>query len=76
MVDTPHSPPGMRRNGGDKDGGDPSRVHEEYHPKTLSSQQMEELHLHTPIIGESSKARALEVAHLSTLAGRTRLENL
>ena len=32
--------------------------------------------LHTPIIGETSEARALEAAHLGTLAERTRLENL
>uniref|UniRef100_A0A453HCG8 Uncharacterized protein n=1 Tax=Aegilops tauschii subsp. strangulata TaxID=200361 RepID=A0A453HCG8_AEGTS len=82
MVDTPRSPPGMRRNGGGDDGGDPSRVHEEYHPETLSSRQREELHgrnmeaLHTPIVEETSEARALEEARLATLAERTRLENL
>ena len=32
--------------------------------------------LHTPIIGETSKARALEAVRLATLAERTRLENL
>ena len=32
--------------------------------------------LHTPVIGESSEARALEAARLATLAERTRLENL
>ena len=82
MVDTPRSLPGMRRNGGDGGGGDPSRVHEEYHPETLSSQQREELHrrnveaLHTPVVGETSEAQALEAARLTTLAERTRLENL
>ena len=82
MVDTPRSLPGMRRNGGDDSGVDPSRVHEEYHPETLSSQQREELHrhnveaLHTPVVGESSEARALEAARLATLAGRTELEYL
>ena len=32
--------------------------------------------LHTPIIGETSEARALEEARLANLAERTRLENL
>jgi hypothetical protein len=82
MVDTPRSPPGMHRNGGGGGGGDPSHVHEEYHPETLSSQRREELQhrneeaLHTPIVGETSEARALEAARLATLAERTRLENL
>jgi hypothetical protein len=77
MVDTPRSPPGMRRNGGSDGGGDPSHVHEEYHHETLSSQQRDELHrrneeaLHTPIVGETSEARALEAARLATLAERT-----
>ena len=79
MVDTPRSPPGFRRGDG---GGDPSCVHEEYHPEALTSQQREELHhhnmeaLHTPIIGETSDARALEAARLATLAERACLENL
>ena len=82
MVDTPCSPPGFRRNNGGDGGGDPSRVHEEYHPEALTSQQREELHrrnveaLHTPIIGETSEARALEAARLATLAERTRQDNL
>ena len=82
MVDTPRSPPGMRRNGGDDGSGDPSHVHEEYHPETLSSQQRGELHhrnveaLHTPVVGESSEAWALEAARLATFAERTRLEKL
>ena len=82
MVDTPRSPPGMRHNGGNEGGGEPSRIHEEYHPETLSSQQREELHhrnmeaLHTPIVGETSKAWALEAVRLATLAERTRLDNL
>ena len=43
---------------------------------------MEELHrrnmdaLHTPIVGETPEARALEEARLANLAERTRLENL
>lgn len=82
MVDTPRSPHGMRRNGGNDGGGEPSRIHEEYHSETLSSQQREELHhinmeaLHTPVVGETSEARALEAVRLDTLAKRTRLENL
>ena len=32
--------------------------------------------LHTPIVGETPEARALEEAHLANLAERTRLENL
>ena len=66
MVDTPRSLPGMRRNGNNAGGGEPSRIHEEYHPETLSSQPREELHhrnmeaLHTPVVGETSEARALE----------------
>ena len=32
--------------------------------------------LHTPVVGETSKARAMEAACLATLAERTRLENL
>ena len=82
MVDTPRSPPSMRRNGDDDGGGDPSHVHEEYHPETRTSQQREELHrrntevLHTPVVGETSEARALEAARLATLAECTRLENL
>ena len=32
--------------------------------------------LHTPIIGETSEARALEATRLATLAERARLENL
>ena len=37
MVNGPPSPPGFPRNNGDDGGGDPSRVHEEYHPEPLSS---------------------------------------
>ena len=32
--------------------------------------------LHTPIVGETLEARALEDARLANLAERTRLENL
>ena len=78
MVNGPRSPPGFPCD----DGGDASRVHEEYRPEPLSSQQREELHrrnmhaLHTPIVGETPEARALEEARLANLAERTRLENL
>ena len=70
MVDTPRSPPGFCRG----DSGNPSRVHEEYHPEALTSQQREELHrrnveaLHTPIVGETAEDRALEATCLATLA--------
>ena len=37
MVDGPRGPPGFRREDGEDGGGDPSRVHEEYHPEPLSS---------------------------------------
>ena len=37
MVNGPHSRPGFRREDGEDGGGDPSRVHEEYHPEPLSS---------------------------------------
>ena len=59
----------------------PSLDHEEYQPQPLSSQQREELHrcnveaLQTPIIGETTEARALEAVRLATLAEHTRLEN-
>ena len=49
---------------------------------SLSSQEREELHrrnmdaLHTPIVGETPEAQALEQARLANLAERTRLENL
>lgn len=82
MVDGPHSPPGFHREGSGDGGGDPSRVHEEYRPEPLSLQQREELHrrnmdaLHTPIVGETPEARALEEVRLANLAERTRLDNL
>ena len=82
MVDGPDSPPGFRREGDGDGGSDPSRVHEEYRPEPLSSQQREELRrrnmdaLHTPIVGETPEARALEEVHLANLAKHTRLENL
>ena len=77
MVNGPRSPPGFPRDDGGDGGGDPSRVHEEYRPEPLSSQQREELRrrnmdaLHTPIVGEISEARALEAARLANLAERT-----
>ena len=68
MVNGPRSPPGFKREDGGDGNGDPSRVHEEYCPEPLSSQQREELRrrnmdaLHTPIIGETPEACALEDA--------------
>ena len=82
MVNGPHSPPGFRREGGGDGGGDPSHAHEEYRPEPLSSQQREELRccnmdaLHTPIVGETPEARALEEVRLANLAEHTRLDNL
>ena len=82
MADRPCSPPGFHREVGGDGSGDPSRVHEEYHPKPLSSQQREELcrrnmdALHTPIVGETPEARALEEVRLANLAERTRPDNL
>ena len=81
MVDGPPSPPGFTRTDGGAGGGDPSRLHEEYLPEPLTSLQREELHrrnmdaLHTPIIGETLEARALEEMRLANLAEHTRLEN-
>src|SRR3954471_8875235 len=82
MVDAPCSPPSFCCDGGGDGGIDPSCVYEEYHPEILPSQHREDLHcrnmeaLHTPIVGESSEARALEEARLANLVERTRLENL
>ena len=82
MVNGPCSPPGFPREDGGDGGGDSSRAYEEYRPDPLSSQQREELRrrnmdaLHTPTIGETPEARALEEARLTNLAKRTRLENL
>ena len=82
MVDGPPSPPGFTREGGGDGGGDPSRVDEEYRPEPLSLQRREDLRrrnmdaLHTPIVGETPEAQALEEARLANLAERTRLENL
>ena len=82
MVDGPPSPPGFPRTDGGAGGDDPSRPHEEYLPEPLTSLQREELRrrnmdaLHTPIIGETHEARALEDARLANLAERTQLENL
>ena len=51
-------------------------------PDPLTSLQREELRrrnmdaLHTPIVGETPEARALEDARLANLAERTRLESL
>ena len=82
MVDGPRSLPGFSRTDGGAGGGDPSHPHEEYLPEPLTSLQREELRrwnmdaLHTPIVGETPEARALEDARLANLAERTRLENL
>ena len=82
MVDGPRSPPGFPRTDGGDGGGEPSHAHEEYLPEPLTSLQREELRrrnmdaLHTPIVGETPEARALEDARLANLAERTRLENL
>ena len=77
MVNGPRSPPGFPSDDGGDGGGHPSRVHEEYRPEPLFSQQREELRrrnmdaLHTPIVGETPEARALEDARLANLAERT-----
>ena len=82
MVNGPRSPPGFTREGGDDGGDDPSCAHEEYRPEPLSSERREDLRrrnmdaLHTPIIGETLEAQALEEVRLANLAERTRLENL
>ena len=82
MVNGPHGPPGFLGAMAGDGRGDPSHAHEEYLPEPLNSQQREELRrrnmdaLHTPIVGETPEARALEDARLANLAERTRLENL
>ena len=82
MVDGPRGPPGFPGADGGDGGGNPSRSQEESHPEPLNSMQREELRrrnmdaLHTPIVGETPEARALEDARLANLAERTRLENL
>src|SRR4051812_35997782 len=82
MVDGPLSPPGFPRTEEVAGGGDTARDHEEYRTEPLTSLQREELRrrnmdaLHTPIVGETPEARALEEARLANLAERTRLENL
>src|SRR4051812_27167060 len=82
MVDGPCSPPGFPHTEEVAAGGIPARCNEEYMPEPLSSQQREELRrrnmdaLHTPIVGETPEARALEEVRLANLAERTRLENL
>ena len=82
MVNGPHGPPGFPGAEGGDGGGDPSHPHEEYLPEPLNSLQREELRrwnmdaLHTPIVGETREARALEDARLANLAECTRLENL
>ena len=82
MVNGPRSPPGFTCEDGGDGNGDPSRVHEEYRPEPLSSQWREELRrrkmdaLHTPMVGETPEAQALEEARLANLAERSRLENL
>src|SRR3954471_5027464 len=81
-IDGTRRPPGFPRTDGGAGGGDPSHPHEEYLPELLTSLQREELSrwnmdaLHTPIVGETPEACALEDARLANLAERTRLENL
>ena len=82
MVNGPRSPPGFPRTDEVDGRGDPAHAHEEYQPEPLTSLQREDLRrrnmdaLHTPIVGETPKARALEDKRLANLAERTRLENL
>ena len=82
MVDGTRGPPGFPGADGGDGGGDPSHAHEEYLPEPLTSLQREDLRrrnmdaLHTPIVGETPEARALEDVRLANLAERTRLENL
>ena len=82
MVNGPRVPPGFPGAEGGNGEGDPSHDHEEYLPEPLTLLQREELRrrnmdaLHTPIVGETPEARALEDACLVNLAKRTRLENL
>ena len=58
------------------------RVHEEYHPDPLATLQREEIcghnmdARHTPIVGETPEARALEAVRLANLTEHTQLENL
>ena len=79
-VEGTRSPPGFHRADSGADTGDPSHPHDEYLPEPLTSLQREELRrrnmdaLHTPIVGETPEARALEDARLANLAERTRLE--
>ena len=81
MVNGQHGPPGFPGVEGGNGGGDPSQVHEEYLPEPHNSLQREELRrrnmdaLHTPIVGETPEAQALEEARLANLAERTRLDN-
>ena len=82
MVNGPCSPPGFTREDGGDGVDDPSHAHKEYRPEPLASQRREELRrrnmdaLHTPIVGETPEAQALEEARLANLAERTQLENL
>ena len=82
MVDGPRGPPSLPDTDGGDCGGDLAHAHEEYHPEPLTSLQREELRrrnrdaLHTPIVGETPEARALEDARLANLAEHTRLQNL
>src|SRR3954468_24266586 len=78
MVDGPRIPPGFPHAEEVAAGGIPARGHEEYRPEPLTSVQREELRrrnmdaLHTPIVGETPEARALEEVHLANLAEHTR----
>ena len=79
LVDGPRGPPSFAGVDGGDGGGDPSHAHEEYLPEPLNSLQREELRrrnmdaLHTPIVGETPEARALEDARLANLGERTLL---
>src|SRR4051812_5584577 len=82
MVDRPRSPPGFPRTEEVAGGGIPARGHEEYMPEPLTSVQREELRrrnmdaLHTPIVGETPEARALQEVRLANLDERSRRKNL
>ena len=82
MVDSHRIPHASRRGGENMDNSGTSFNHEEYQPQPLSPQHREGLQrhseeaLHTPIIGETAEARALEATRIATLAERTRLENI
>ena len=77
MVNGPHGPPSFQGVEGGVGGGDPPRDQEEDPPDPPNALQREELRrrnmdaLHTPIVGETPEARALEDTRLANLAERT-----